>query len=507
MNQIATMQSAGAGLEAQTDNDAGGGAPFGALIAALDARRVEYCHWKSNVRLDETLAGDEDFDVLVRREDAAAFFAALSDADFRLAQGAAGHPGVLHAFALDPATLRLAHVHAYFQVVSGDSLVKSYRLPIETLLLAGSRRERGVRVPAPEAELVVFLIRIALKHTGPIETWMANRHYRAVPPELAWLRDRADEAAARALWAETVPQGSGDEFDALMAAVADPARLAERVRLGVGLAWRLRGWRRLGMVPATISRSARLLGLVRGRLVRRRSRHLAAGGAIIALVGPKASGKSTLGAALADRLGKQLDVRRIHVGKPPATWPTAPVQLVLPLLRRAMPGERSGEYQRPERRARHSYSWAHVVRMLLLAHDRRALLRRSRRAATHGAILVADRYPASGAGGIDSSQFGEAAIAACTSRAKRALMRLESRLYRDLPRPDLVIRLIAPIETTLQRDASRSKREGPDPDSVLRRRELETALDFPDVPVLTVNSDAPLEQTVSEVVRGVWQRL
>ncbi len=167
------------------------------------------------MRLDETLAGDEDFDVLVRRRDAAAFFAALSDADFRLAQGAAGHPGVLHAFALDPATLRLAHVHAYFQIVSGDSLVKSYRLPFESASARPVPGASGRRVPAPEAELVVFLLRIALKHTSRSRR-DGQPALRAVPAELAWLRDGADEAAARALWAETVPGRSGDEFEALM---------------------------------------------------------------------------------------------------------------------------------------------------------------------------------------------------------------------------------------------------------------------------------------------------
>ncbi|SNT28741.1 hypothetical protein [Tropicimonas sediminicola] len=484
-------------------------APFMALVSELNSRQVRYCHWKSNIRLPETLAGDEDFDVLVDRIDAATFLEALSDVGFKLALSryGSGHPGVIHAFALDSATQRLLHVHAYFQVVTGDSLVKSYRLPFEPLLFGGDLRDSGIPLPPPEAELAVFVLRILLKHTSLAECLLVNRHYRSVPEELAWLRDRASDEAAQALWASTIPGATDGELDRLIAAIAEPTAVLRRIRLGLRLAWRLRDWRRLGVMTAAASRLWRLGILVSSRMRRRRPRSLVAGGAIVALVGPKASGKSTLGAALADRLGKQLDLRRIHVGKPPATLLSAPVRLMLPLLRKAMPEERSGEYQRPERREEGRYSLVYLVRMVLLAHDRRALLLRSRRAASEGAIVVADRYPSTEAGVIDGSQFDDATVAACGSRLKRFLMNMERRLYRGVPSPDLVVRLVAPIETTLLRDATRNKRDGPDPDSLRRRREIETAAAFPGVPAVTIRTDRALEQSVSDVVRGVWRHL
>lgn len=482
--------------------------PVPALIAALAARRVRYCHWKSNVRLADSLAGEEDLDLLVDRAGALAFFAALAESGYKLAQArhGGGHPGVLHAFALDPATLRLAHVHAYFRVATGDSLVKSYLLPFDDLLLDATPGAGGLPVPAPEVELVVFVLRILLKHTGPIETLFLHRHYAAVPPELAWLAERADPAAARALWAARVPGGTAEEFATLLAAVGDPGALAARIRHGLALGWRLRGWRRIGPLPALASRLHRLALLVWCRLRHRRPLGLRSGGAIVALVGPKASGKSTLAGFVCARLGQHLDLRRIHVGKPPATPLTLPIRLVLPLLRRLMPGERSGEYQRPERRADMRYSLAYVFRMLVIAHERRSLLFRSHRAASAGALLVADRYPSGDTGASDSSQFGDAALAGA-SGLKRALMGLERACYADLPQPDLVVRLSAPVEVTIRRDATRSKADAPDADAVRRRRDIETSAHFPGVPELVVNTDCPLERTLAEVLQGVWRHL
>jgi hypothetical protein len=482
--------------------------PLPALILALAARQVRYCHWKSNVRLAESLAGREDLDLLVDRPDALAFFAALAESGYKLAQTrhGGGHPGVLHAFALDPGTLRLVHVHAYFRVATGDSLVKSFLLPFDDLLLDASPGPGGLPVPPPEVELVVFLLRILLKHTGAIETLFLHRSYRAVPPELAWLVARADAAAARALWVARLPGGTPEGFEALLAAVADPAAVAARIRHGVALGWRLRGWRRIRPLPALASRLRRLGLLAWGRLRHRRPHGLRTGGAIIALVGPKASGKSTLAGFVHERLGEQLDIRRIHVGKPPATPLTLPIRLLLPLLRRLMPGERSGAYQKPQRRADMRYSFAYVVRMLVVAHERRSLLFRSFRAASAGALLIADRYPSGDVGASDSCQFGAAALAGA-SGPKRALMRLEQACYAGLPQPDLVVRLSAPVEVTVERDATRTKADAPDADTVRWRRDIETSAHFPGIPELMVNTDSPLERTCSEVLEGIWGRL
>src|SRR5215207_1505048 len=53
---------------------------------------------------------------------------------------------------------------------------------------------------------------------------------------------------------------------------------------------------------------------------------------------------------------------------------------------------------------------------------------------------------------IDSCCFDDPALANCDSALKRWLMKQERALYKGLPRPDLVLRLTAPIDTTIERD-------------------------------------------------------
>jgi thymidylate kinase len=479
------------------------------LFASLERRGVRYCHWKSNIRLEETLAAAEDIDLLVDQRDAKLFFTVLLENDFKVAQSRAGigHPGVFHAFGLDKASAELVHVHAYFQIVSGDSLVKNYRLPIETFLLEQTRYLHGVRVPLPEAELVLLALRIALKHTDPIEILMANRNYRSTSRELRWLREAANAAGAEALCTTWFPSIDPPLFRQLLDAIEADRAVIRRTVVGWRVARRLRGLRRLNPVLAAASRLRRTLSLLANRLGRRKDQVLQSGGLIVALVGPKAVGKSTISHELANRLGAHLDVLRIHAGKPPPTAVTQLPRLLVPAARLLFSNERAGEYEKHERRRKKRYSLLYILRMTLLAYDRRKLLDRALRAATAGSIVISDRYPSESVGAIDSCCFDEEALGNCSFTVNRRLMGLERALCKGLPRPGLLLCLEAPIKTTIERDARRLKQDGPDAAAVLRRWELESRPAHSGVPAIRIDTSRPLEETVRTVVGAVWSAL
>ena len=509
---IVRSNSAGQATSAQSDDavaSVSSKAVIRRLFNSLEQKGIRYCHWKSNIRFKEMLAAAEDIDLLIDQRDAALFHTALLENGFKLTQSRSGigHPGVFHALGLDEASAELVHVHAYFQIVTGDSLAKSYRLPIERSLLEQTRYLHGVRVPTPEAELVLFALRIALKHTGPIEILMAYRHYGSVSRELGWLREAASTERAEALCTAWFPNIDPALLRQLLDAIETKRAVGRRVILGWRVARRLRGLRRLSPILGALSRLWRVLSLLANRLRHRRDLVLQTGGMIVALVGPKATGKSTTGNVLATRLGQHLDVIRIHAGKPLATALTLLPHLFLPAARLLLLKERAGEYEKPERRRAQRYSLVYILRMTLLAYDRRKLLSRALRAATAGSVVISDRYPSESVGAIDSCCFDEAAVAKCNSPLKRWLMNQERALYKGLPKPGLLVRLTAPIETTIERDARRLKQGGPDAAAVRRRWELESRPEFSGTPEIRVDTNRPLDETIRTVVGAVWAAL
>jgi hypothetical protein len=479
------------------------------LFGSLEQKGVRYCHWKSNIRLEETLAAAEDIDLLVDQRDADLFHAVLLETRFKLVQSRSdiGHPGVYHALALEKPSFELVHVHAYFQIVSGDSLVKNYRLPIERLLLEQTRYLHGVRVPTPEAELVLFALRIALKHTNPIETLMANRQYRKTARELDWLREAANVEGAEALCMTWFPSIDRQLFRQLLGAIEQDSAVIRRIFFGWRVARRLRKLRRLSPLRAAVSRLWRVLSLTANRLRRRNDLVPQTGGLIVALLGPKAVGKSTISHELANRLGLHLDVLCIHAGKPPPTALSLLPRLLVPAARLLFSNERAGEYEKPERREKKRYSLLYVLRMTLLAYDRRKLLSRALRAATAGSIVISDRYPSECVGAIDSCCFDEEALAGCSSSLKRWLMSQERALCKGLPRAGLLLCLKAPIETTIERDARRLKDDGPDSAAVLRRWKLESQPDCSGTPAIAIDTSRPLEETLRTSIEAVWSAL
>ncbi len=479
------------------------------LFRALNEAAIRYCHWKSNVRLGETLAGDQDIDLLVDRKDLAELLVILGRCRFKTTceHASLGHSGVFHALALDEPTGRLVDLHVYLAIVGGDSLAKTYRFPLVDWLLDEVTTLADIRVPRPEIELLMFVVRTTLKHTSIVEILKVTRHYDETRHELAWLRDAADAANAEQ-WLERIfPPIDGVLFRRLIDAIADERALPRRIALAFQVARRLRPYRRIGRAVAFGSRAARLVLWLRGKAMSSGHLSLTGGGAVIAIVGPKGIGKSTLAGCVAERLGRHLAVFPIHAGRPPATVLTLIPRLFLPIARRLLPHERLSEYEKQEKRQRQSYSLFHVARMCQLAYDRSRLLSRAFRASACGSIVISDRYPSSTSGAIDSRAFDEVAIAKARAPLKRMLMRWEGACYRDMPTPDIVLRLVAPIETAIARDATRKKAGGPDAAAVSRRWDLETSAEYPSAKVFELDNTASLEDAAREAVRVIWTAL
>lgn len=227
---------------------------------------------------------------------------------------------------------------------------------------------------------------------------------------------------------------------------------------------------------------------------------------MIAFVGSEATGKSTMLAETERSLGDGVDVRRVHAGKPPRTLLTAGPNVFLPALRRLVPGQRSTHVdarhvERGDQDGLDLPPLLFAVRAVLLAHDRRALLREAAAAAVDGAVVLCDRYPSSATGAPDSPQLARWHGATSGHRVLSWLVRTETRLYAEIPPPDLVFHLWAPLEVTLQRNRDREKTE-PEELVTLRHRQMGT-IRFDGCPVHRVDTTRDLGQSVRDVRTAV----
>jgi thymidylate kinase len=398
------------------------------LAAELDAAGIRYCQWKGRTKTARWGRGDGDIDLLVDRTSVPAFSRVLHQLDFKLAlaPGPQLVPGVVSYLAPDHELGRLIHVHAHAQLIIGRPWTRHFRLPIERVVLDSAVRRGVFRTPAPELELLLFVLRMTLEHrlrdlVNEAPTWL-----RRAREELDQLEGTVNIAAVGRMAATHLPEVGRDCIERCLRSLRlrCPPHLRPLARHE--LQWRLSAHARR---PAAAALTQVLTGRFRNLLWRPERRRgtgkrLAAGGAVIALVGADGAGKSTCARALAEWLAPELAVRRAHLGRPPRSFTTLVVGALHKLATRARPGLR-------ER--------LQALRHWCTARDRYRLYRRIRRFAGGGGIAICERYPIA----ENRSLVGPSAAQGWTPETDGTLLRLirraESSYYDRIAPPDLVL--------------------------------------------------------------------
>ena len=238
---------------------------------------------------------------------------------------------------------------------------------------------------------------------------------------------------------------------------------------------------------------------------------LQSGGAVIAFVGPEATGKSTLIKATRSWLGEYFVIEQIHAGKPKSTLLTVLPNVFLPLLRKALPTFRPSNidtFQVSSEQSQKSpevYPLISAIRSVFIAYDRRALLSRAFARAANGSIVLCDRYPSMSKGAADGPQLQQFVIDPKRYPIQSWLARIEKRFYHEIPAPDMVISLHVPLEVALIRNKNRGKEE---PEDYVRyRHSMASNLEYGNAPVFEINTDQPLDMTVREIKKSIWRNL
>lgn len=481
------------------------------LIDAFNAAGVEYCHWKSNVSLDDGLSGDLDVDLLVGRTSLAPALRILADFGFKPATVGSGpkDPGVSHHYGLDEGTGRLVHVHLFSRLVTGESLVKSHVFPFDAMLLENGSRIGSVRVPSRAAELLLHVVRTFVKYGSAWDLVRIGRKPDDVDRETRWLLEGTEIDDVVALARVYCPVIEAPLLRRGLAELQRRAALLPRIALSFRFRRRLRIYRRRGAVARQAAMARFVLHRARHRLFGpRRNKAPAVGGALIAFVGPDATGKSTLLRETEKWLGQVYAVRSVHAGKPPSSWTTLPLNAILPLARRARPDlrrdRRSASSDAPTatdggRRT----SLLEAVRAVSLAWDRRRLLIRARRDTARGIVVLSDRYPSAVVGAMDSPRLGEESGAIL-----RLLGHLEAKFYSQIPPPDAVVRLTVSLEVAKRRNRERSKSDKHSDEHLEERHVQSPPWSRPGVGLVRdVDTDGALAETLLEVKKAVWSWL
>ena len=471
----------------------------------LDEEGVVSCHWKGTVALERPATGEKDLDLLVDRGSAAELSHILARCGFKEARLPAGRqtPGILDYYGYDAESDRLVHVHVHYQLVVGHDATHNYHLCIEKPFLASSAQTDLFRIPAPEFEFVVFVIRKALRDA----TWGAMLAQKSglsaeEQQELAYLHSRVNDAQVYKTLAEHLPFLSPAVFEGC----------SQSLQPGCSRWTRLKAGRRLQKDLAGCARRPPLAneGLILWRYlvwgVQRRvfkqvpRRRLANGGAMVAVVGGDGAGKSTAVDGVYAWLSRSFEVRKVHIGKPPWSFTTIVVRGLLKI------GTMVGLYPfstrddiDPDPAVLAGYPA--LIRAVCTARDRWLTYIRARRFASNGGLVLCDRFSLPGIMVMDGPQVERMTRNQRTNWFVKALLRLEEKYYRQILPPELLAVLRVDPEVAVLRKTDESEV------SVRARTAQVWVLDWEKTPAHVIDAGQSQAQVLSDLKTLIWSRL
>ncbi len=472
------------------------------LCETLAAQGVDYCHWKSNTFLNRSASGENDLDLLIHRAHAGRFEQILAVLGFKETHlpPSESLPGVRDFYGWDQTSRRLVHVHAHYQLVLGNDLSKNYRLPIENAYLDSSTQKGLFRVPAPEFELVVLVIRMTLKHS----TWDAilMRHGKLSQTERAELDDLSIGKNLSNVDAALQKLSLRRElFDLCLQSVQPRCPFWTRVRAGEKLQRALRTCaRRPRWRDILLKFSRRIPQPIQRRIFKISPKNrLANGGLFVAIVGGDGAGKTTVIEALRQTFGAKFALETLHMGKPAWSWTTVLVRGILKIgtLLHLYPFE-GDVYE--ELGQRHGLPW--FLRAVCTARDRYLTYQRARRLSTNGKIVICDRYSLTGFMRMDGAQCASALANVKTkTRFLQSLADREARYYEQIHLPDLLIVLKLDPEIAALRKAEETE-------TSVRARSAEVwRLGWDKVAGFEVDASKSREETFAQVMSILWKYL
>jgi thymidylate kinase len=478
------------------------------LCKALKDEKINYCHWKSNVALDRSASGENDLDLLVSRADAQRFIEILIHLDFKEAFPPKDGqlPGTRDYYGYDQKEDRIIHAHVHFQLVLGHDLSKNYHIPIENAFLESATQGGFFRIPAPEFELAIFVIRMVLKHSTLDAIIMRHGGLSASERrELEVLQSLTTLTKVATVFEQHLPCVDNNLFEACLRSLQPDCSFWSRILAGQQLQQKLRSCARRPLIVDTVLKFSRRIKLpIQSRLhMRVPKKHTIKGGLLIAVVGGDGSGKTTVINSLYARIFEEFEIAKFHMGKPSWSWTTIWIRGIIKI------GRILGLYPFVKEGSEYSlntnlpffpgYPW--LLREVCTARDRFLTYTVARRLATNGCLVICDRYPLAEVKKMDGPQVDQVTRGMKSNKLIKALAGLENQYYQQIMLPDLLIVLRVAPDLAVQRKMDEAA------ESVRSRVGEVWNVDWSNTPAHIVDAGRTKTEVHSDLMALIWSYL
>jgi thymidylate kinase len=471
------------------------------LIDVLDKEEINYCHWKSNLLLNEALGGYDDLDLLVGRNDIARFEEVILSLGFKEASNKnITFSAIKHFYGYDTQSGNILHLHVYYQIKTGPSWTKSMRFDFEEYFLQNTIvHESGMKVPVKHIELVLFVFRVMLKYSKINEYILVNKEHKRTLKEIDYLMDSLDEEKLNIFLDKYFDNVSKKELFDYIEIIKHGSFLHRYVKANL-LKNKLIKYKSLNFVQESINNILQFGYRVTNKLLLKQKKKLHSAGTLIVVAGLDATGKTTITTELKKWLGKNFTVSLIHFGKPPSSVLTYPINLAIKVMKKKSSDTILRSSIKNEKSQK---SLLYIIRQVVLAYDRYRLIRRYWQKTSNGEIVLCDRYKSENYGVMDSRRL----LPQNYTGFKKRLAQFENRLYEHMPKPDIIFYLTVPVEVAVERNEKRIK-DGKESEEFMRIRHAENQnLTYQAKVFSKIDTNREYQEVIQDIKSKIWDIL
>ena len=460
----------------------------------LRNENITFCNWKGNGNLEIQLSGGGDIDIFVPLKDKKRFEKIAKYKGFRqFISYQANHPFLEHYYGFDPESLKFAHLHVYFKIITGEHISKNYILPLDNYLTENINLKSLLPTLNDDAKLNIFLVRFFLK----IGSFFGIVQYLREKKKFSLDWDNIDNHKVT----RGLPElGLSEKFLNEMRNSYKNSNLFGKFFQSLKLKKKLKNYQRRSFIKNFIFTLTNICIRVVNKFFLKKKKLLAAG-FVIAICGMDATGKSSLVNSLKENFSENFSVRKLHLGKPSSsllTFMINPLFFVLGKVKRLL----KNSYDKSKISIDKRLSILHIFRALLLAYDRKKESTRAHKLAKKGFIVICDRYPGIIEGNMDSPRIIDSKKG---GYFYQLFYRIEKKFYNSIKPAQIVFQLYVPLEVSLERNKRRNKTFKETDNELQERFRLNKEALFLGESYFFIDATPPFEIVSSQVSELIWQ--
>ncbi len=458
-----------------------------------------YAIWKACHDLHASIDGKGDIDLLVDSKSEMQFEEILHQYGFIHATfKSLTFPFVKHYYGYDEDTGQICHLHIYYKIITGETHLKSYHIPIEAEVLSNRfLNAMNIYEASYIDQALIYSMRHYMKRSSLFGYffWIYEKsdylkEYQYIKKGLNTARDEDNCNPNNSIHSKfnffNIDMNTGlsgyQKAKAEVLKISDFRRLTSTEAIWKSLYYfLLRVWYKFFKIRKRLDN-----------------------GIVLAISGIDASGKSSMVKELHAWLGKNFDVETFHLGKPSPVLSTFPLRFFLLLYRfinRKKRNERfesSGFFGESSLKQKNGFVWG--LRYLCLGYERYKHACVARGLAAKGKIIICDRYPTNTHGKMDSPR-----IVPGGSKLVGKMSHYELMLYKKLPKTNALIFLEVSMSEAIKRNRDRIKKDKETDDGIVFRHKNNQGLDFHANKIFFVDANLEYKNVLKNIKQITWK--